>query len=67
MFDVNEYKKQYAKDNYTVGKVIMKKENAERIKVIAKEHNVSFSALAYESIKEYVKLHYNEDIEDIQS
>lgn len=66
MFDINEYKKQYNKDNYSVGKVIMKKENYERIKAIAKEHNISFSTLAYESIKEYVKLHYEEDIEDIQ-
>ena len=67
MFNKSEYDKQYIKDNYTVGKVIMKKENAERIKVIAKEHNISFSALAYESMKEYIKAHYNEDIEDVQS
>lgn len=63
MFDVNEYKKQYNKDNYLVGKVIMKKEDAARIKDIAKEHNISFSALAYEGIKEYVKTHYGIDLD----
>ena len=67
MFNKNEYDKQYHKDNYSFGRVVLQKNIHERIKVIAKEHGISFSALAYESIKEYVKLHYNEDIEDIQS
>lgn len=63
MFNKNEYDKQYIKDNYSVGKVIMKKENAERIKVIAKEHDISFSALAYAGITEYIKAHYGIDLD----
>ena len=66
MFNKSEYDKQYIKDNYSVGKVYIRKDIFAHIKVIAKEHDASFNALAYESIKEYVKSHYNEDIEDIQ-
>lgn len=66
MFDKKEYDKQYIKDNYGVGKVYIRKDIFAQIKAMAKDHNISFNALAYESIKEYIKTHYGIDLDAIE-
>lgn len=66
MFNQNEYVKQYHKDNYSFGRVVLPKDAHERIKGIAKEHNISFSTLAYEGIKEYIKPHYGIDLDAVE-